>query len=62
MRKQFMRELAALGLPAAPGPEIDLSPVTEADLEPLPGAARRYARFMGIVGRRPSSPKGGCVL
>ena len=51
MRKRFLRELAALGLPASPGPDVELGPVTEADLEPLPAAARRYLRFMRAVGR-----------
>ena len=51
MRKRFMRELAALGLPAAPGPDFDRAPVSEADLQPLPETARRYLRFMRVVGR-----------
>lgn len=51
LRTKFMREVTALGLPASPGPGCDLAPVTEADLEPLPGPARRYLRFMKVVGR-----------
>ena len=51
MRKKFLRELAALGLPARPGPDTDLSIVTEEELEPLPATARRYLAFMGVVGR-----------
>jgi hypothetical protein len=51
MRKKFMRELAALGLPTEPGPEVARDPITEADLEPLPETARRYLRFMRVVGR-----------
>ena len=51
MRKRFMRELAALGLPAAPGPDFDRAPVSEADLQHLPETARRYLRFMRVVGR-----------
>ena len=51
MHQKFTRELAALGLPASPSPEVDLTPVTEADLHPLPAAARSYLRFMRVVGR-----------
>lgn len=51
MRRSFLRELASSGLPASPPPGFDPSPVTEADLALLPEAARRYARFMGVVGR-----------
>ncbi|MBM4371592.1 MAG: hypothetical protein FJ098_08055 [Deltaproteobacteria bacterium] len=51
MRRKFMRELAAMGLPRSPAPNLPLGPVTEADLEPLPEAVRRYLRFMGVVGR-----------
>jgi hypothetical protein len=48
LRRTFFRELAALGLAAsgAPGPVV-----TEDDLAPLPAAARRYLRFMRVVGR-----------
>lgn len=47
MRRKFSREVAAAGLAGgAPGPVV-----TEADLAPLPEAARRYLRFMGVVGR-----------
>ncbi|HEY3352164.1 MAG TPA: DUF6544 family protein [Polyangia bacterium] len=51
MRGKFLRELAALGLPRGPGPELKGAPITVADLEPLPEAAQRYLRFMGVVGR-----------
>jgi hypothetical protein len=51
MRKKFLRELAALGLPSDAVPDVNLSPITLDDLEPLPGTARRYLRFMGVVGR-----------
>lgn len=62
MRRKFMRELAALGLPAGPGPGFDLTPIGEADLAPLPEAARRYLRFMRVVGRpRDWSFRLGCV-
>ncbi len=46
-----MRELAALGLPTGPGPEVARDPISEANLEPLPEAAQRYLRFMRVVGR-----------
>jgi hypothetical protein len=46
-----MKELSGLGLPGRPGPDVNLAPVTEADLDPLPEAARRYLRFMRVVGR-----------
>ena len=42
------RETRAARLPAGPGDE---TPVTEADLAGLPSPARRYLRFMGVVGR-----------
>lgn len=51
MRRKFMRELATLGLPNKPGPEVNTAPITEADLDPLPETARRYLRFMRVVGR-----------
>jgi hypothetical protein len=51
MRSKFMRELAALGLPRSPGPGINLAPITEVDLEPLPEVAQRYLHFMSVVGR-----------
>jgi len=48
MKRKFSREVAAAGLTGgAPGPVV-----TEADLAPLPGAARRYLRFTGVVGRQ----------
>jgi hypothetical protein len=51
MSGKFMRELAGLGLPRSPGPDVNLGPVTEADIDPLPEPARRYLRFMRAVGR-----------
>jgi hypothetical protein len=46
--RRFREEVAAAGLPTGPG---DDTPVTEADLSGKPEAARRYLRFMGVVGR-----------
>src|SRR6188768_4190973 len=51
MREKFMRELKARYLPRGPRPDTNMVPVTESDLEPLPEAARRYLRFMAVVGR-----------
>jgi len=51
MLKKFNRELAGLGLPPGPGPDVDPGPITAGDLEPLPETARRYLRFMGVLGR-----------
>ncbi len=51
MLRKFTRELAALGLPPSPGPHINLAPVAEADLAPLPETAQRYLRFMRAIGR-----------
>ncbi len=51
MRRTFLRELAAFGLPARPGPEVDPAPITEGDLGLLPETARRYLRFMRVVGK-----------
>jgi hypothetical protein len=51
LRDTFLRELCALGLPRGPKPDTNVTPITEADLEPLPGAAQRYLRFMRVVGR-----------
>ena len=48
MQRRFFRELAAAGLPPGPGPG---EPVTDADLANLPEPARRYLRFMRVVGR-----------
>ncbi len=48
MRTRLMRELAAMELPQAAGPE---ALVAEADLAGLPEPARRYLRFMRVVGR-----------
>jgi hypothetical protein len=46
--RRYTATVAAAGLPAGPG---DDAPVTEADLAGLPGPARSYLRFMGVVGR-----------
>jgi hypothetical protein len=51
MHEKFMRELVALGLPPGPSPDLDLAPVSDADLAPLPEPARRYLNYMGVVGR-----------
>jgi hypothetical protein len=48
MRKIFAREVAATGLPTAPSSS---AAVTDDDLAGLPEPARRYLRFMGVVGR-----------
>lgn len=46
LRHTFFREIARLGLPVAKEPpEI----VTEEEAAALPGPARRYLRFMGVV-------------
>jgi hypothetical protein len=47
-RARFLRELARSRLPSNPGAS---APVTEAELETLPEPARRFLRFMGVVGR-----------
>ncbi len=48
MRNKFFKELRGLDLPR----ESDVGePITEAELAPLPAAARSYLRFMGVVGR-----------
>ena len=51
LRASFHKELAALGLPASPGPDVNLAPITEAELGQLPTTVRRYLGFMGAVGR-----------
>ena len=48
MQRRLGSRLGALDLPAHPS---DPSPVTEDDVRPLPTAAQRYLRFMGVVGR-----------
>ncbi|MFH0902086.1 MAG: DUF6544 family protein [Pseudomonadota bacterium] len=52
LRTKLMRELRALGLPRSPSSDTNLAPITEADLQPLPEAARRYLRFMRVLGRQ----------
>jgi hypothetical protein len=51
LRKKFLSELTALDLPRSPEANANLAAVTDADLEPLPETARRYLRFMRVVGR-----------
>lgn len=48
LERKLLREVAALGLPPLPQDEPI---VGESDLAPLPPAAQRYLRFMGVVGR-----------
>jgi predicted CoA-binding protein len=50
LERKLMKEVAGLELPE--GPDAALAePVTEADLASLPETARRYLRFMGVLGR-----------
>lgn len=51
LEEKFRREVAAHGLPVAPGVDFDRAPVSDEDLAPLPATAQRYLRFMGVVGR-----------
>lgn len=52
--------IQAAGLPAGPG---DAAPVTQADLDRLPGVAQQYLNAMGVVGKprawsfRPRQPQ-----
>lgn len=46
--RQLFEEAPRLGLPEGPS---STAPVTARDLEGLPESARRYFRFMGVVGR-----------
>lgn len=48
--RRLAADVGSLGLPASPGSR---EPVTDAQLDGLPAAARRYLRFMGVVGRPP---------
>ncbi len=48
LRRRLQRAVDDLALPAGPG---DASPVTEADLAPLPEPAQRWMRAAGVVGR-----------
>jgi hypothetical protein len=48
MRGRFLREVAEAGLSAGPGPD---APVDIARIAGLPEPARRYLRFMRVVGR-----------
>ena len=47
MRSKFMRELLDTNLPRDSGPD---RLVAEQDLVALPESAKRYFRFMGVVG------------
>lgn len=47
--RSFLSDVAEARLPA--NPPGDGGPVTEGDLDDLPAVARRYLRFMGVVGR-----------
>ena len=46
--RRFVDELEAAHLAAGPD---DASPVTDADVDGLPGVVQRYLAFMGVVGR-----------
>jgi hypothetical protein len=48
MRRKLSKEVSALGLAASGRPG---AVVAEGELAPLPVAAQRYLRFMGVVGR-----------
>jgi hypothetical protein len=48
MRRRLFARLDRLDLPSGPA---DREPVTGRDLEHLPGPAKRYLGFMGVVGR-----------
>src|SRR5690349_13572346 len=48
MRAKFLHEVEDAHLLQGPGSQ---APVTDADLSDLPEAARRYMRFMGVIGR-----------
>lgn len=46
LRERLGRDVAALGVPPAPGPAL-----AESQLAALPSTVRRYLDFMGVVGR-----------
>jgi hypothetical protein len=46
--RRFHAAVSAAGLPGEP---VAAAPVTEGDLAGLPSVARRYLRFMGVIGR-----------
>lgn len=48
--RRLRRELSRVELPRGPAAT---APITEGDLDGLPGAARRYLDFMGVLGRLP---------
>ena len=48
MRRRFQGRVDQLNLPAG---SVDTAPVSEEDIAALPSPARRYLRFMGVVGR-----------
>lgn len=47
MRRRFLREAAAAGLPVGPGPA---NVVSMSQIVRLPEPAQRYLQFMGVVG------------
>jgi hypothetical protein len=56
LRRAFTAGVRSAGLSLSLAESVadgDAPPVTEADLAGLPAAARRYLRFMGVVGRPP---------
>ena len=48
MRRRFQARVDQLNLPAG---SVDTALVSEEDIAALPSPARRYLRFMGVVGR-----------
>jgi hypothetical protein len=48
LHERFLREAASIGLPKGPGPVVTVAP---SQIDALPEPARRYFRFMGVVGR-----------
>jgi hypothetical protein len=48
MRRRFQARVDQLNLPAG---SVDTAPISEEDIAALPSPARRYLRFMGVVGR-----------
>ena len=48
MRRRFQARVDQLNLPTD---SVDTAPVSEEDVAALPSPARRYLRFMGVVGR-----------
>src|SRR5829696_5988636 len=48
MRRRFQARVDQLNLARGP---VDPAPVSDQDIATLPSPARRYLRFMGVVGR-----------